>query len=57
MSILFNALWPTTTILPVLGKLNFSHVERSDTGDLVVGMDDSRGLSLDLGEHNVYKVH
>ncbi len=57
MSIHFTSLYPTAMNLPVLGKLDFTHVERSDAGDLVVGMDNGRSLSLDLGEHNVYKVH
>ena len=37
-------------------ELDLSHVERSDSGDVVAGMDDSGGLSLGFGKDDVDKV-
>lgn len=37
-------------------ELDLSHVERSDSGDVVAGMDDSGGLSLSFGKDDVDKV-
>lgn len=37
-------------------ELDLSHVERSDSGDVITGMDDSWGLSLCFGKDDVDKV-
>ena len=39
-----------------LGELHFPHVETTDPGDFVVPVDDSRGLPLGLGQHDVREV-
>ena len=40
----------------LLGELALAHVELANARDGIVLVDDSGGLALGLGEHNVHKV-
>ena len=40
----------------LLSKLDFSHVELSNSGNLVLSVNDSRGLALSLGEDDINEI-